>query len=256
MKVAALQREATRKTLQRKSSVVPGTPVDSVFLRHTDEVESRNNVRGRCDWLPWHAEGFGEAGVIPRYPHHAFSWPPLTPSIGPFSYLRYTPRQIALLPGDAQHLVVVEADHNEYNEAQGQVRGTLTALLRVWLGLCLLLLGGVCAKFDLFRSGERVNAPSCSSSLSMLSRMQHFYGLYLPSPSCCVSSCQCRVQFTRLSRARQRARRMPLRALQRTARKERLVRETFRLHKLRGARPPQTRWSRTRRRTMRRPRLR
>ncbi|CAM9302661.1 unnamed protein product [Scytosiphon promiscuus] len=34
--------------------------------------------------------------------------------------LRYTPRQIALLPGDAQHLVVVEADHNEYNEAQGQ----------------------------------------------------------------------------------------------------------------------------------------
>ncbi|CAM9692315.1 unnamed protein product [Ectocarpus sp. 13 AM-2016] len=34
--------------------------------------------------------------------------------------LKYTPRQIALLPGDAQHLVVVEADHNEYNEGQGQ----------------------------------------------------------------------------------------------------------------------------------------
>ncbi|CAB1113081.1 unnamed protein product [Ectocarpus sp. CCAP 1310/34] len=34
--------------------------------------------------------------------------------------LKYTPRQIALLPGDAQHLVVVEADHNEYNETQGQ----------------------------------------------------------------------------------------------------------------------------------------
>lgn len=77
------------------------------------------------------------------------SCPPFTPFIGSrFSLsLRYTPRQIALLPGDAQHLVVVEADHNEYNEAQGQVRGALTAAvlssrttpsIRVALGfLCL-----------------------------------------------------------------------------------------------------------------------
>lgn len=36
---------------------------------------------------------------------------------------RYTPRQIALLPGDAQHLVVVEADHNEYNQAEAEVGG-------------------------------------------------------------------------------------------------------------------------------------
>lgn len=34
---------------------------------------------------------------------------------------RYTPRQIALLPGDAQHLVVVEADHNEFNQAEAEV---------------------------------------------------------------------------------------------------------------------------------------
>ncbi|CAM9666346.1 unnamed protein product [Ascophyllum nodosum] len=34
--------------------------------------------------------------------------------------LRYTPRQIALLPGDAKHLVVVEADHNEYNQPQAE----------------------------------------------------------------------------------------------------------------------------------------
>lgn len=36
---------------------------------------------------------------------------------------RYTPRQIALLPGDAQHLVVVEADHNEFNQTESEVRG-------------------------------------------------------------------------------------------------------------------------------------
>lgn len=41
---------------------------------------------------------------------------------------RYTPRQIALLPGDAQHLVVVEADHNEFNQAEGEVRGAIVLL--------------------------------------------------------------------------------------------------------------------------------
>lgn len=34
---------------------------------------------------------------------------------------RYTPRQIALLPGDAKHLVVVEADHNEFNQTEAEV---------------------------------------------------------------------------------------------------------------------------------------
>ncbi|CAM9248608.1 unnamed protein product, partial [Choristocarpus tenellus] len=34
--------------------------------------------------------------------------------------LRYTPRQIALLPDDAKHLVVVEADHNEFSQAQAE----------------------------------------------------------------------------------------------------------------------------------------
>lgn len=38
---------------------------------------------------------------------------------------RYTPRQIALLPGDAQRLVVVEADHNEFNQAEAEVCGAV-----------------------------------------------------------------------------------------------------------------------------------
>lgn len=70
------------------------------------------------------------ATPAPRQPFHvALPAPPSTQSIGRFTFLRYTPRQIALLPGDAQHLVVVEADHNEYNEAQGQVRGELVVVL-------------------------------------------------------------------------------------------------------------------------------
>lgn len=42
-----------------------------------------------------------------------------------FCPYRYTPRQIALLPGDAQHLVVVEADHNEFNQTESEVRGAV-----------------------------------------------------------------------------------------------------------------------------------
>lgn len=76
---------------------------------------------------------------------------PFTPPIGPVSLLRYTPRQIALLPGDAQHLVVVEADHNEYNETQGQVRGAHSFLCsRSETTLCVFSWGCACiwADFD------------------------------------------------------------------------------------------------------------
>lgn len=96
-----------------------------------------------------------------------FCCPPFTPSIGPFFLVsfRYTPRQIALLPGDAQHLVVVEADHNEYNQAEGQVRGGLAAVLLItnhtlpacFAGFVLVFRGAVCLpNLIKIRCGDRV----------------------------------------------------------------------------------------------------